>query len=288
MKKVFISHNHQDKEFVRRLASEIKKCGIDSWIDESEMHYGESLIHKISEAIEEIECVLAIISTNSIFSSWVRQELDWALTKEIKNKKVVVIPIVIDSCDIPFFLSNKYYADFTDEKNFEKTLKKLVDSILFYQGSYNFIFDRDEIFGRSVSIKKDPTLLPFFIVSGVIILSIFALIASTYFFEGIPAFANSHFLKKNIQTFWGLVIALMFGELIRLFLLKYQIHIDPVFAYESGLIRITSLVFSSYRKLVQKYWSKLIIKVVVFFELVIIVGIFILIDYAIQIIRLAF
>ena len=43
---VFISHNHKDKPFVERLSKDLKRFGINSWIDESEMHFGESLVKK--------------------------------------------------------------------------------------------------------------------------------------------------------------------------------------------------------------------------------------------------
>lgn len=74
---VFISHNSKDKPFVHKLAKALKARNIKCWVDEAEMRFGESLVHKISEAINEINLVIAVISNNSVFSNWVRQELDW-------------------------------------------------------------------------------------------------------------------------------------------------------------------------------------------------------------------
>ncbi|MCG9963222.1 toll/interleukin-1 receptor domain-containing protein [Shewanella cutis] len=45
---VFLSHNHKDKAFVRKLARDIDAHGIKVWIDEAEMKIGDSLVQKIS------------------------------------------------------------------------------------------------------------------------------------------------------------------------------------------------------------------------------------------------
>jgi len=44
---VFLSHNHADKPFVRRLAADLDNQGIPYWLDEAEIKVGESLIEKI-------------------------------------------------------------------------------------------------------------------------------------------------------------------------------------------------------------------------------------------------
>lgn len=286
-KSIFISHNHQDKPFVNKLAKELSSYGITSWVDESEIHYGESLVKKISETIEQIDCVIAVISSNSVNSNWVRQELDWAMTKEIKNQRVVVIPIIIEKIDIPFFLSSKYYADFTNDKEYQNLIKKLAMSIKHHKGESNDVPNDETSFGQSVNINYKTTLLPIYIVASLIVLSISAIILTSLFYNNNSNITNADFIKNNINTFWIIVIALMMAELLRLLILRYQISIDPVFSYDNGLIRITSLFFKNYRKIMIKHRKKLLIKVAIFFELMIIVGIMFALSYAYKIFKIA-
>lgn len=71
MSTVFITHSHQDKPFVRKLASDLLANGIQVWVDEAEIKVGDSLIQKISNAITESDFVIAVLSKSSVESHWV-------------------------------------------------------------------------------------------------------------------------------------------------------------------------------------------------------------------------
>src|SRR5688500_14605373 len=114
MSSIFLSHSSKDRVFVRRPARRLSKDGIPVWLDEADVKIGDSLIRRIGEAIDRADFVGAVISRNSVASTWVQKELSMAATKEIAAKKVVVLPILIDQCEIPEFLKDKLYADFTD------------------------------------------------------------------------------------------------------------------------------------------------------------------------------
>ena len=58
-----------------------------------------------------------------------QRELQIALQKEIKGKKVVVLPILIETVEIPPFLKDKLYADFTSPDKFEHELPKLLRAL---------------------------------------------------------------------------------------------------------------------------------------------------------------
>lgn len=129
MQSIFLSHSWKDKFFARKLAEELEEVGIKVWIDEAELKVGDSLIHKISEAIEKTDYIVAILSHSSVSSSWVQKELALAMTKEIAGKKVTVLPILIEKCEIPDFLKDKVYADFTDPLNFEAPFLRLLRAV---------------------------------------------------------------------------------------------------------------------------------------------------------------
>jgi len=83
MKRAFISYSHSDKQFVKRLGADLREYGIDIWRDEDEMRVGDSLIERITSAINAVDYVLAIISPHSLNSKWVKEELEQALHLQI-------------------------------------------------------------------------------------------------------------------------------------------------------------------------------------------------------------
>lgn len=128
-KSVFLSHTHADKPFVRRLAADLEAHGVRYWLDEAEIKVGESLIEKIRQGLDEVDFVAVILSPNSTASSWVQRELDVAMNQEIAGRKVKVLPVLYQSCELPGFLLGKFYADFTDDRNYPSALKKLIESM---------------------------------------------------------------------------------------------------------------------------------------------------------------
>ncbi len=127
MSSIFLSHNHKDKPFVRRLSEKLQSHGVRTWVDEAEMQIGDSLLSKIEFAIKEFTYLGVILSPSSISSEWVRREVNLALTDEIQGRRVKVLPLLHVKCEIPGFLADKIYADFTEDFNdgFEKLLARL-------------------------------------------------------------------------------------------------------------------------------------------------------------------
>ncbi|WP_080556724.1 toll/interleukin-1 receptor domain-containing protein [Burkholderia thailandensis] len=126
MSKVFLSHNHADKPFARKLAADLRQAGHTVWIDEAEIMVGDSLIEKIRQGLDEVDFVVAILSTASIDSPWVQRELDIASNREIAERRVVVLPLLREKVKLPGFLQGKLYADFTDESQYEESFSQLL------------------------------------------------------------------------------------------------------------------------------------------------------------------
>ncbi|MGD9725838.1 MAG: toll/interleukin-1 receptor domain-containing protein [Nitrospiraceae bacterium] len=129
MSSVFLSHNSKDKPWVRELAKRLTQDGVVVWLDEAELNIGESLIDKISAAIDQMKFVAAVISAHSVQSAWVQKELSLAMSKEIKGRRVTVLPLLIEHCELPAVLRDKLYADFTNPLNFDTEYRKLLRAI---------------------------------------------------------------------------------------------------------------------------------------------------------------
>lgn len=112
---LFLSHSSRDRAFCERLALDLTNADIPVWYDEWELKVGDSLRAKISEGIESQDYLAVVLSHASIASSWVHQELNAALDRELKEKKVVVLPLLIQDCEAPTFLRDKKFADFRED-----------------------------------------------------------------------------------------------------------------------------------------------------------------------------
>lgn len=127
--RIFLSHNHADKPFVRRLAADLDNQGVQYWLDEAEIKVGESLIEKIRDGIDKVDFVAVVLSPDSVSSAWVQREVDVAMNQEILGRRVKVLPLMYRTCDVPGFLLGKRYADFTDDGRYQAAFEDLVRSL---------------------------------------------------------------------------------------------------------------------------------------------------------------
>lgn len=124
---VFISYSHPDAEFVDRLAGELIRARKPVWVDRYELRAGDSLIGRIQEEITKAGAMLVVLSEASVNSEWCKKELSAGLIRELEEKRVVVIPVLIEDCSIPIFLRDKKYADF--RTSFDKGLGEILESL---------------------------------------------------------------------------------------------------------------------------------------------------------------
>lgn len=126
MSSIFISYSHNDEKFAKKLAKDLSKEGHSAWIDQEQIIVGDSLLQKIDKAIHSVDYVIVIISTNSINSIWVKKEIHLASARELRENRVVVLPILLDNVKIPSFLSDKFYLNFLKKDFYEENFKKLI------------------------------------------------------------------------------------------------------------------------------------------------------------------
>ena len=126
-KKFFICHCSEDHEFASKLSRALLARGFFVWFDEWELKIGDSIVHKISDAIEKTDFLLVILSPASIKSNWVREELNSSLYKQLISNQIGVLPILYCECDVPAFLKDKLYAGFRGD--FDTALFNFLDRI---------------------------------------------------------------------------------------------------------------------------------------------------------------
>jgi ActR/RegA family two-component response regulator len=126
--KSFISYSSMDRRFVRKLATDLKRRGAQVWLDEWEIKVGDEIRQRIEHGISEYDYFVVILSKHSVESTWVEKELNAAFMKEITKKRIVILPVLAEKCDIPPLISGKKYADFT--KSYAQGFRDLAQVLL--------------------------------------------------------------------------------------------------------------------------------------------------------------
>jgi len=128
--KVFISHASEDKaRFVLDFAGRLRGRGIDAWLDRWEMLPGDSLVDKIfEEGIRNASAVIVVISEHSIVKPWVRDELNAAFVKRISTGSKL-IPVVLDSCEVPVALSSTVWERISDLSSYDDSFDRIVAAV---------------------------------------------------------------------------------------------------------------------------------------------------------------
>jgi hypothetical protein len=82
--KVFISYSHADKQTALQIEDHLKKNSIEVIRDDDAMDGGQKIDEFIS-TINDVDCVLAIVSQNSLHSAWVSKEIITTIQKANKH-----------------------------------------------------------------------------------------------------------------------------------------------------------------------------------------------------------
>lgn len=124
---IFISYSHKDKTFVDKLAMQLVRRNVNVWLDRWELAVGDSIVDRVQNAVDGASALLVILSKSSTGSEWCKKELSAGLLRELEEKRVVVMPVMLEDCDVPVFARGKMFADF--RTNFDDGLRSVVEGI---------------------------------------------------------------------------------------------------------------------------------------------------------------
>jgi hypothetical protein len=166
--RVFMSHASEDKErFVIGFARRLRERGIDVWLDRWEMYPGDSLVDKIFiEGIGQASAVIVVLSQYSVNKPWVKEELNAAVVKRISTGSKL-IPVVLDSCEVPEVLKSTIWERVENLGNYDASVDRIVATIFGYR-------DKPELGSRPVHTTLDIKGIPGFSKTDSLVLQEFA------------------------------------------------------------------------------------------------------------------
>ena len=127
-RRVFICHATEDKSTARRLAAYIRQAGAEVWLDEWEIKVGDSIVEKVNSGLSGATHIILLLSSTSVLKPWVRREFSSALMRQLSSNSVRLLPVLLDTCDVPAILSDIKYADLRNRD--ETAWKQIVHAII--------------------------------------------------------------------------------------------------------------------------------------------------------------
>lgn len=127
-KKVFLCHSTKDKGFVDRLASDLERVNVGVWYDKWEIRVGDSLVEKINEGIRGNDFIAIVLTPDSMKSEWAKREINAGLMRELDEKMVVLLPLLVKDCELPPLLKEKKWADF--RTNYEEGFREFLFAVV--------------------------------------------------------------------------------------------------------------------------------------------------------------
>jgi hypothetical protein len=162
MAKIFISYSSKDKEFVNKLSYDLLSSGLPVWLDSWEIQLGDSLYDKIFDGLDTSSYILIVVSKNYNKSTWTSKEFKAMLSKEDRENRKIIIPVLIDdSSDIPLQIADRVYKNFATDYNdnfiqlsrFFKRNDVSITSIPIYQRLLPISFDNYVHLDTNILIK---------------------------------------------------------------------------------------------------------------------------------------
>lgn len=124
----FISYFHGDKDFVRTLEGDLDRRGLYIWRDEHEIEIGDSLSDKIQEGLKKSYSAIVVLSPEALERPFFKQELNTAFALRLEGK-FKIFPVLLRHCELPLFLRDTLYADFSAPDFYELRLADLERAI---------------------------------------------------------------------------------------------------------------------------------------------------------------
>ncbi|MBL7740511.1 MAG: TIR domain-containing protein [Chitinophagaceae bacterium] len=154
---LFLSYTRSDEKLALKLASDLKNSGTNVWIDQMDIPPGSRWDTEVEKALKNAPGIIVILTPASVGSHNVMDEISYAL-----DERKQVIPVLAESCQIPFRIRRLQYVDFT--KSYDEGLRKLISKL--NPGSAPFQSGSDS--NKFLSFVKSRTFL--YVLIGIIVI----------------------------------------------------------------------------------------------------------------------
>jgi TIR domain len=114
-----------DKKFVSKLHQRLKRDGIECFFDEVSLAPGANFVLQISEAIDECNYLVMVMS-RAYFSARFAP-IEWAavLADDPANKRGRLVTLLLEDCEVPALIKPLVYIDVRSAEQFEQNYPRI-------------------------------------------------------------------------------------------------------------------------------------------------------------------
>ena len=109
LSRVFISHSSEEQAFANLVQTHLQGPDISGWIDSEQIGAGDDILTMMGEGLRTMDILVVLISYAALESTLVALEVNHTIWREIKEKKVIVLPFIIDDTPIDSIRNNSNF-----------------------------------------------------------------------------------------------------------------------------------------------------------------------------------
>jgi len=127
---IFLSYTHQDSSIAKEVIQSLELAEHIVWDHRREIKLGDSIMHKVNEAIENSDVAIFLMSKKSTATQNWPYEWTQAVSSQNRGKLSQIIPVLLEKdVPIPFFLQDVRYLDASDPKTRMPRIKSLISAL---------------------------------------------------------------------------------------------------------------------------------------------------------------
>lgn len=96
---LFLSHNRQQKPWVREFVKFLRGLGLTVFFDEDCIKPGQDIVLALEQAIESSEIVILVISRSALRSKWISLEASLRIYEDPLGERRALVPILVEPVD---------------------------------------------------------------------------------------------------------------------------------------------------------------------------------------------
>ncbi|MEQ1493521.1 MAG: toll/interleukin-1 receptor domain-containing protein, partial [Terricaulis sp.] len=114
-KNLFFAFCSADRTIAKSICLDLCELGHEAWFYEADSTGGAPFIAQMNAGIEDANAMVVVISRSSLSSKAVRLEWTTGVTKSLADPTFVVVPVIVEDCELPAILSAFSFADVRDD-----------------------------------------------------------------------------------------------------------------------------------------------------------------------------
>src|SRR5271165_5280074 len=110
---VFLSHAGEDSAAALSLAQDLRKAGVDVWLDTEKLQPGDRWVEKLERALRESSTFLLYVGRSGV-QRWVDLEIRTALDRGAADPSFLILPVLGEGSNVeslPLFVRSYQWHD---------------------------------------------------------------------------------------------------------------------------------------------------------------------------------